>query len=306
MFIAQAIKKDNPFYNYILGVLIIALSFGLGQRPLTLYVGYLVRTKGYAMPTSESDIMQMMDSTLFVFLMLLSFLTVFVQFPLLLKTLHKMKWVEMITSRTRVDYSRLAFSFMLWGGFISVSTILLYFLFPEDFILQFEMSKFLVLLIMAVIMVPIQAAAEEFIFRGYLMQGFGILVNNKLFPLLMTSILFGLMHGLNPEVDKMGSGIMLFYIGTGLMLGVITLMDEGMELALGFHISNNLITVLLVTTDWGALQTNSILKDVSEPNFFISILLPLIIAYPILLIIFARKYQWSHWKEKLTGNIKNV
>ena len=67
---------------------------------------------------------------------------------------------------------------------------------------------------------------------------------------------------------------MLFYIGTGLLLGVVTLMDEGMELALGFHIANNLITALLVTTDWGALQTNSVFKDVSEPEFFISILFP--------------------------------
>jgi hypothetical protein len=32
----------------------------------------------------------------------------------------------------------------------------------------------------------------------------------------------------------------VYYIGTGLFLG-ITLMDEGMELALGFHAANNLV-----------------------------------------------------------------
>lgn len=305
MYIEQAIKGTNPFYKYILGIFIIALAFGVGQVPLTVYVGYLITNEGYPVPANESEIIQMMDSTLFVFLMMLSFVVVFVQFPLLIRALHKMKFVEMITSRKTIDYKRLLFSFSIWGGFLVVSTLLLYVIFPDDFEVQFDVQKFLLLSVVAVVMIPIQSATEEFIFRGYLMQGLGLLVKNRLFPLIMTSVLFGLMHGMNPEVDKMGSEIMLFYIGTGLMLGVVTLMDEGMELALGFHIANNLITVLLVTTDWGALQTNSVFKDVSEPDFFISILFPLIVAYPILLIIFARKYQWSHWTEKLTGTIKN-
>jgi hypothetical protein len=42
-------------------------------------------------------------------------------------------------------------------------------------------------------------------------------------------------------------------------------MDEGMELALGFH-ANNLVGALLVTSDWSAFQTHSIFKDISEPK----------------------------------------
>jgi hypothetical protein len=43
-------------------------------------------------------------------------------------------------------------------------------------------------------------------------------------------------------------------------------MDEGMELALGFHAANNLVGALLVTSDWSAFQTHSIFKDISEPK----------------------------------------
>jgi hypothetical protein len=43
-------------------------------------------------------------------------------------------------------------------------------------------------------------------------------------------------------------------------------MDEGMELALGFHAANNLVSALLVTSDWSAFQTHSIFKDISEPK----------------------------------------
>jgi membrane protease YdiL (CAAX protease family) len=153
-------------------------------------------------------------------------------------------------------------------------------------------------------LIPIQTSTEEYIFRGYLMQGFANLFHNKWAPLLMTSLIFGLLHWFNPEVGKMGNSIMIFYIGTGLFLGVITLMDDGMELALGFHAANNLIGALLVTSNWTAFQTNSILKDVSEPTLGFDVILPVVLIYPILLLIFGRKYKWNNWKEKLTGNIK--
>jgi membrane protease YdiL (CAAX protease family) len=152
-------------------------------------------------------------------------------------------------------------------------------------------------------MIPLQTSAEEFIFRGYLMQGFGLLVKNKWIPLLTTSVIFGCLHFFNPEVAKMGNIVMVYYIGTGLFLGILTLMDEGTELALGFHAANNLTTALLVTSEWSALQTHSILKDISNPSAGFEIVLPVFIVFPLLLLVFAKKYGWTDWKEKLTGKI---
>jgi hypothetical protein len=70
-------------------------------------------------------------------------------------------------------------------------------------------------------------------------------------------------------------------------------MDEGMELALGFHAANNLVSALLVTSDWSAFQTHSIFKDISEPKAGLDVILPVMVIYPILLYIFSKKYQWS-------------
>ena len=94
---------------------------------------------------------------------------------------------------------------------------------------------------------------------------------------------------------------MVYYIGTGLFLAVLTLMDEGMELALGFHAANNLITALLVTSDWTAFQTHSILKDLSDPlkMGFIEIFLPVFIIFPALIFLYSKIYNWKNWKEKL-------
>ena len=88
----------------------------------------------------------------------------------------------------------------------------------------------------------------------------------------------------------------------GFFLGIITMMDEGLELALGWHYANNLIAALLVTADWSALQTNSIYKYVGEPDIF-SQILPALIIFPLLIYHFSIKYKWSGWNEKLFGKI---
>ncbi|WP_046759021.1 CPBP family glutamic-type intramembrane protease [Kordia jejudonensis] len=128
------------------------------------------------------------------------------------------------------------------------------------------------------------------------------ILHRKWVPLLFTSVIFGVMHAANPEVEKLGYISMVYYIGTGLILGVMTLMDDGMELALGYHAGNNILTALLVTTDWSALQTDAIFVDTSEPSAgFFDIIFPVLIIYPIMLLILAKIYKWKNWKEKLFG-----
>lgn len=216
---------------------------------------------------------------------------------------HKQSILSLTTSRKKIDWNRFFFIFILMASFIIGSTLIVYFVSPENFQVNFQPVPFLILAVIAILLVPIQTSFEEYLFRGYLMQGLGLAVKNKWFPLLLTSILFGVMHAANPEVEKLGPILMVYYIGTGLFLGVITLMDEGLELALGFHAANNLVTVLLVTADWTALQTDSILIDVSEPSAGYDILTPIVVVFPIFLLILSKKYKWTGWKDKLFGNI---
>ena len=212
---------------------------------------------------------------------------------------------NLTTARSKVDWKRIFFSFFLWG-FLSVLVVFIdYFVNPENYVFNFNLSKFLPFIILSIILIPLQTSFEEYLFRGQLMQGLGILSKNKWFSLLVTSVLFGIMHAANPEVEKLGYLIMVYYIGTGLFLGIITLMDDGLELALGFHAANNLFTALLVTSDWTAFQTHSILKDISEPSAGLTILFPVFVLFPMFLFIFSKKYNWTNWKEKLFGKINN-
>lgn len=303
MFLVHAFTLQNKPIKYLIGFLSFCLLFVVGQIPLYLYVKYLIDSKGIQPPTKDSDVFLMMPSSLALFLYTLSFVSVFIGMPYILKKIHKLSFIKIITSRSKIDYKRVAFAFGIWTFVLLITMIIGYYFNPEHYIFQFNWTKFLILIGVSVLVLPIQSTVEELLFRGYLMQGFGLVFNNKLVALLITSILFGLMHGLNPEVSKLGNMVMIYYIGTGLFLGVITLMDEGVELAIGFHVANNLIGALLLTTDWGALQTDAIWRDTSEPNIIYQILFPVCVVYPIVLIIFAKRYQWVNWKQKLTANI---
>jgi len=303
MFLENTVKSPNLPLKYLLGFFIIALFYVIGQIPLGIGVVLKSVSSGKPMPTNEAEIMKYFSPNTTFFLMLLIFVFTMLGILVVVKYLHKLRIIDIITTRERVDWKRILFAFGLWGIFTLCSTIIVYFASPESFVFNFKPIPFLILFIIAIIMLPIQTSTEEFIFRGYLMQGFGILAKNRWVPLLITSAAFGLMHIMNPEVEKMGYIIMVYYIGTGLFLGIITLMDDGMELALGFHAANNIFTALLVTAEWSALQTESVFKDVSEPSAGFEILVPVFIIFPLLLFIFSKKYKWSNWKEKLTGSI---
>lgn len=308
MFLENAVTPENKFWKYIVGsVVIIAASF-IGQIPFMIAIAFKSFSSGKPFPTDEKALMTFLNPNLSLFLLMLSFAFAFLAIFLVLKYFHKQTFLSVTTSRNKMDWKRFFFSFSIWGIFTIASTVIMYYVNPEGFEINFKPIPFAILAVIAIILIPIQTSTEEYIFRGYLMQGFANLAKNKWFPLVMTSVIFGTMHIANPEVQKLGYIIMIYYIGTGLFLGILTLMDEGMELALGFHAANNLIAALLITSDWSAFQTESILKDNSEPSAGFEILVPVFIIFPILLFIFSKKYGWTNWKEKLTGKIeeKNV
>ncbi|MBS7254618.1 CPBP family intramembrane glutamic endopeptidase [Flavobacterium branchiicola] len=303
MFLEQGIKAQNKFWLYLLGSVLIIIASFIGQIPFSAAVLYSSFIDKKEVPTDNEAVMKIFEPNLTLFLVMISFAFALVGVYFVVKYLHHQTFLSVTTSRKKVDWKRILFSFTLWSFFSVLSFVAVYLKSPESFVWNFKLVPFLVLLLVGSILIPIQTTTEEYVFRGYLMQGFANLARNRWFPLLMTSIIFGSLHIFNPEVEKMGYIVMVYYIGTGLFLGVITLMDEGMELALGFHAANNLIGALLVTSDWSVFQTHSIFKDMSEPSAGFDVILPVVIVYPILLFIFSKKYNWTNWKERLTGEI---
>ena len=300
MFLEQVDLSKNPFWKYILGSFVIIIFSVIGQLPLT-YV--LIESGSVIHGADPMYMLRNLDKNLQLFLLLIPFAVGLLGFWLVIKKLNERSLLSVTTSRSKIDWSRVFYAFAIWGMFSIVLIVGDYFIAPDSYELNFNAKSFAILFVIAVALIPIQTSLEEYIFRGYLMQGFAGLFKNRCGPLVMTSIIFGCLHLFNPEVEKLGYGIMVYYIGTGLFLGILTLMDEGIELALGFHAANNLFTALLVTSSWTAFQTESILIDISEPSLGIELVLSLVVLYPILLFIISKKYGWTQWKTKLTSKI---
>ncbi|WP_157206196.1 CPBP family intramembrane glutamic endopeptidase [Mariniflexile maritimum] len=307
MYIAQAFKGLHEWWRYLLGLLIVVVAVTIGQIPLTVAVFIKAFRNGDSIIGMEqTEMLSLLEPNLNLFLMLLSFAVGLLGLLLAVKYLHKQTITSLTTSRKTIDWKRFWLIFFVWGTISSSMVLVDYFTSPANYVLNFNLVPFLILCVIAIIFVPLQTSFEEYLFRGYLMQGIGVIVKNKWVPLIITSLVFGLLHIANPEVDKLGHVIMVYYIGTGLFLGILTLMDEGMELALGFHAANNLFTALLVTADWTAFQTHSVLKDMSDPTEMAlgEIFFPVFIVFPILLFILSKVYKWTNWKEKLLGTVE--
>jgi len=305
MYIKQAFKNKHDWWLYLAGLALIVIALILGQIPHTVALISKALQSGVELGGLDPNkMMQLLESNLNLFLMLLSFAVGLLGLFIVVKFLHKQSITSLTTSRSKIDWKRFWFAFLFWG-FISVIMIMIdYQSSTENYVFNFELKPFLILVAIAVIFVPLQTSFEEYLFRGYLMQGIGVICKNKWVPLTVTSVLFGMLHLANPEIDKLGYILLVHYIGTGFFLGIITLMDEGLELALGFHAANNLFTALLVTADWTAFQTNSIFRDISDPDIgAFEIFSSVLIIYPILIFIFAKVYKWKNWKSRLIGPV---
>ena len=306
-FIQQGYKGETRWYWYLITLFIVFIFWQvIGIIPITVMAFLkLGDFDKFMMSANDAFASAGLDSNLYLFLMLFSFIMGLVGLLIGIWFIHGRLIKSVVTSRSKIDWQRVFFAF---GSWFLISIIILaigIFTEPENLIWNFKPIPFFILVVISLLFLPLQTSFEELLFRGYLMQGLGVLAKNRWFPLLLTSVVFGLLHGANPEVAKLGNQVMIFYIGTGLLFGITTLMDEGTEIALGLHAANNIIAALFVTTDWTAFQTAALYIDTSEPSLGWDTYLPVFVLYPMMLIIFSRKYGWTNWSEKLFGKVED-
>ena len=305
MFIKQAQLGNNKWWTYLVMILSLAVVYLIiGPLPLTFYL--LATGLGpdelIALQENMDFSAAGIDENIGLLLLLLIFVASFFTILVLYRPLHAKPIKAMLTTRSQLDWSRVFFSFALWFGLTMGIEVALYALEPENYVFQLEWSKFIPLLLIALLILPMQTSFEELLFRGYLLQGFSLITKFRWMPILITSVLFGLMHGFNPEVQEFGLAKMMpYYIGVGLMLAICTVMDDGLEIALGAHAATNIYGATLVTFSSSALQTPAIF---SLQEVRVDLMLPLSLVTAILFVfLVARKYKWSDWT-KLTGPIE--
>ncbi|MCH3884738.1 CPBP family intramembrane glutamic endopeptidase [Tenacibaculum aquimarinum] len=305
-FIQQAYKGENSWLTYVGTFLLVIFGWQLiGVLPLlAVAVMHSADMNEFSRAAENSFMGLGINSSLYLFLLIFTFAMGLLFLFIGVKYVHKRSFTSLVTSRNRIDWKRFWFGFITWGILAGLMIIVGLFITPENYTWNFKAVPFFTLLVVSLLFLPFQTSFEELLFRGYFMQSLGILVKNRWFPLIFTSVVFGLMHGANPEIDKLGYVAFVFYIGTGLLYGITTLMDEGTELALGLHAVNNIVAAFFVTTDWTVFQTDALYIDTSEPSVGWEMFFPVFVLYPLLLFVFSKKYGWTNWKENLFGKIE--
>ena len=235
-------------------------------------------------------------------LMHITFVVGAASFYILLKILHGKNLLQVLTKRLQFDYKRSLFAllvFFLLGGISLIANLMSG---SSDLKFRGDIPDLLVITIMALVLVPVQAGLEEAFFRGYLIQGFSLLIKSRLAILIVTSSIFASLHLMNPE--PWSYGILPYVVSVflvGLFMGLITLFDGGVELAVGVHIANNLWVHLIVGLEKSIIPSSSLFIADQESLELVSTVIPSLIQYGILTVIFALKYKWFQKLKEYTA-----
>ncbi|HLN20683.1 MAG TPA: CPBP family intramembrane glutamic endopeptidase [Bacteroidales bacterium] len=262
-----AFTGKNAFWRYF--ILIVAAFAGantIGSIPLLIpSIKTILQNPGVAEKLAEDpmNISLLISDPLYgLFSMLFPFLIGLVTFAILFKPINERSFISSITGSPSIRWSHFLTGFCVWAVLSSLYLLVYYKIEPSNFIVNNTSISLLWVILISVSLIPFQAAFEEVIFRGYLMQGFATVISYRWFPLIMTSVLFGLMHSMNPEVAEYGFFTMMpQYIVFGMVFGIATLLDDGIEVSLGAHAANNIFLVIMVTQRSSALQSPALFEQ---------------------------------------------
>jgi membrane protease YdiL (CAAX protease family) len=226
-----------------------------------------------------------------VMLMLSTVITLALTVPLV-RMLHGRKFSEVINGTAKIRFDRCLTGGGVWFVLMAMMYAADYLVNGEDYILQFDASRFIPLVAISILLIPFQTTSEEFLFRGYLAQGVAAWSRRPWVALVVPSVVFGLMHAFNPEVIEYGFwATMPQYIYIGLFLGLVAVLDDGIELSIGIHAANNIFLSIFATSGSSVFQTDALLEVININPGKDSVLV--IVMSLFAGAYFARKYNWD-------------
>lgn len=138
----------------------------------------------------------------------------------------------------------LAVGCLLVTNILSIGVQMIFFDSPDEMaaeIPEIDLAPALWSLLIVVLLVPFQAAAEELVFRGLFMQVIGSWLRSPWLAILLPTVAFALAH-IYDVWGMLSVGVM------GIVAAWLTWRTGGLEAAIAIHVVNNLIAFGIMTT----------------------------------------------------------
>ncbi|QGQ47028.1 CPBP family intramembrane glutamic endopeptidase [Metabacillus sediminilitoris] len=169
---------------------------------------------------------------------------------LVARTILKRKLISFITPNARINWSKIMFGFFISFLLFALFAILDFAIFPNDYALNdFDGTRFALLVVAAIVLVPIQTTSEELLFRGFLLQWAGKFTKNPIILMMIVGGIFGGLHFGNPEMEHGAFWVAIDYLAMGFIWTYITIKTNSSEYAIGAHAANNMFLCIFLTMD---------------------------------------------------------
>lgn len=141
-------------------------------------------------------------------------------------------------------------------------------------------GSFGISLVVLLLFVPVQAAAEEYAFRGFLLQAVGGLLRRPWVPILVQAVLFAALHGWG---TPWGFADLVVF---GALAGYLTVRTGGLEAAIALHVVYNLVAAGLGAA-LGQLGIDETAADMPWPMVAVDV--PVLVAYTLVVLARAKR-----------------
>lgn len=270
-FLEVARQGRNEWWRYVAGIGFIFVCWMGGQ--VIIAAPLILREPD---PT-RADL-------LLLALLLLSFAPGMVAVAAVNRFLHGRPFCTLITPHDRVEWKRITAGFVGWFVIAAATGLIEAFLHPGRYQSNPEPLTVLPFFVVAALLIPIQAGTEELIYRGYLLQGMGLLLRHPVVLSILNGLLFALPHATNPETTAGFVKVMLLYFLAGFFWAIITLHSGTLELALGAHTANNFFTAVVANFQETAIPSRSFftITEMDANYQLVSLIVGMVVFYLVL------------------------
>jgi uncharacterized protein len=297
MYFIKACESRNEWWRYLITILSVVFVQFLGSVPFLVILAFKQSEGNFDIQAFRETLNFEtigLSQTIGLIIILLPSVLCFFSLIWMIILLHKRTLGNIASYEGKIRWKRIWLGSLVWLFLLILCELTAALIHPGNYEFHFNLIEFLPLLFISLLLIPFQAGFEELLFRSYLMQGAGLLFRFRILALLITAVGFGLLHGLNPEVKEYGFLMtMSYYIGFGLFAGLLVIMDNGIELAIGVHAINNIYGAVLVTYKGSALQTPAIWVLNKIDTVYLNI--SFVVMVVLFLLFCSRKYAWSDW-----------